>query len=684
MTRLFDHRGQAVVLGKEIGKGGEGAVFEIQGSTNVAKVYKKSPDKAKQTKLQAMVGMAKDDLTKVAAWPIATLHSSPGGSMTGLVMPRIVGFKEIHTLYSPAQRKLQYPQADWSFLAHTAANCAIVFEAMHRYGVVIGDVNQSNAMVSEKSLVRWIDCDSVQMDTYAGRCFCDVGVPLFTPPELQGRAYKGLSRTTNHDNFGLAVLIFHLMFMGRHPYVGRFQGRGEMPVERAITEHRFAYSVKQGQQTEMLPPPQSLALTNVSPDLGNLFEKAFARESAVSGRPTPQQWVAALQAFSKSLKPCKKVLGHLVPQHLQGCPWCALMDHGSPNFFISVYVYRSTGQTVQSTFVLAVIWQQISSVGPPPTAYQRPATRTCAPTALPPGVPAEIPPRYVEPTTPEQRGMWWGAIGAGTLSVIFLVALSYWVALVPFLGFVGLGCVWFYFEIQRRGCETEPNRRRNDAIRRLRAEADRRQTVHDDAARRLETLESKWMQVSQLRAREFSAKYQALLKAKQDYEAIPGQIATDRQQLLRQAEQMQRTAFLQATFIEDATIVDIGPVRKATLASNGIETAFDVDHRIAGLSGFGPKLTKRMLEWRSSIERSFRFDPAKGIPDQEQRVLDMKYLQIKQGLEARLTAGVAELKVLRATADQEIGKVYAKIVPAIQAAYKASADLSAIPSRRLR
>lgn len=40
----------------------------------------------------------------------------------------------------------------------------------------------------------------------AGRTFtCDVGVALFTPPALQGRPFRNLIRTPDHDRFGLAV-----------------------------------------------------------------------------------------------------------------------------------------------------------------------------------------------------------------------------------------------------------------------------------------------------------------------------------------------------------------------------------------------------------------------------------------------------------------------------------------------
>ena len=73
---------------------------------------------------------------------------------------------------------------------------------------------------------------------------CEVGVAHFTPPELAGRNLHELQRTTNHDCFGLAVLIFHLLFLGRHPYAGRFLGIEDMPIERAIHEHRFAFGHK--------------------------------------------------------------------------------------------------------------------------------------------------------------------------------------------------------------------------------------------------------------------------------------------------------------------------------------------------------------------------------------------------------------------------------------------------------
>src|SRR5262249_25949672 len=149
-------------------------------AASVAKVYHKPPEPRREQKLRAMAALAQTqpDLLKVAAWPTTTLHSSPRGPVVGVLMPRVAGHKEVHTLYSPAHRKKEFPAADWEFLIHTARNCALAFEVIHQGGHTIGDVNQSNVLVSPKAIVRLIDCDSYQISANGHIFPCEVGVPL--------------------------------------------------------------------------------------------------------------------------------------------------------------------------------------------------------------------------------------------------------------------------------------------------------------------------------------------------------------------------------------------------------------------------------------------------------------------------------------------------------------------------
>ncbi len=160
-TQLHDHLGNEVRLPpKPFAVGGEGAVFDVLGRADlVAKLYSKPQSKERCDKLRAMAKLCSADLTKIAAWPTATLSNGNGAGIDGILMPKIAGYLEIHHLYSVAQRKKDFPDADWGFLLHTARNCAIAFEAVHAHGHVVGDVNQKNVMVSRKGIVALVDCD---------------------------------------------------------------------------------------------------------------------------------------------------------------------------------------------------------------------------------------------------------------------------------------------------------------------------------------------------------------------------------------------------------------------------------------------------------------------------------------------------------------------------------------------
>ena len=52
--------------------------------------------------------------------------------------------------------------------------------------------------------------------------------------------------------------------MGRHPFAGRYLGKGEMPIGRAIAESRFAYS-HDACRTQMTPPPYTPPMEAVGP-----------------------------------------------------------------------------------------------------------------------------------------------------------------------------------------------------------------------------------------------------------------------------------------------------------------------------------------------------------------------------------------------------------------------------------
>lgn len=328
---LMNSRGETVKVGDQLGTGGEGTVYEHQGSAHqVLKLYHTShlPDAAKQQKLRTMVTLGAAGLLNYTAWPLDTLHNK-AGQVVGFIMPRINGYQPLHALYSPAHRRQMFPQADWGFLVYAARNTAAAFATLHSYGHVIGDVNQGNVLVNANSQVVLIDCDSFQIQTSHSIYYCPVGVAHFTPPELQGSSsFTTLKRTVDHDNFGLALLIFHLMFGGRHPYSGKplHQGAGQS-LEADIKHYRYAYAhdaIKRGFE----PPPASIPLSILPSTIQLLFEQAFTESGTQSGRPSAAQWVIALDELRQHLTECWNNNFHHYPRHLVLCPWCELEKQG--------------------------------------------------------------------------------------------------------------------------------------------------------------------------------------------------------------------------------------------------------------------------------------------------------------------------------------------------------------------
>ena len=272
------------VLGEQIGKGGEGSVWSLAGNTSqVAKFYHKgiAPDQAR--KLEAMCRLKSQSLLRIAAWPTAVLKPYQFGEPIGLLMPRISGYQEAHQLYTPKSRRVSFPEAQFPFILHASINVARAFATVHDAGQVIGDVNHGNLLISKDATAALIDCDSFEISDGKTVFPCLVGVPTYTPPELQGHSFQGVRRTKEHDAFGLAVLIFHLLFLGRHPFAGIFKhGTADKTIEDAIREYRFAY-LPDSSITQMEPPPFMPHLSEMSSEVAQLFIRAFGRGQ--SGQP---------------------------------------------------------------------------------------------------------------------------------------------------------------------------------------------------------------------------------------------------------------------------------------------------------------------------------------------------------------------------------------------------------------
>ena len=96
---FVDDNNVPVTLGREIGKGGEGSVFEIAGMALVAKIYHRPAEPQKAEKLAAMVRLRVPPLTSFAAWPERRILDRTRKHTWGIVLPLVAGHREIHHLY---------------------------------------------------------------------------------------------------------------------------------------------------------------------------------------------------------------------------------------------------------------------------------------------------------------------------------------------------------------------------------------------------------------------------------------------------------------------------------------------------------------------------------------------------------------------------------------------------------
>jgi len=337
MLNFCTERGDKVEFVRELGRGGEGVVYQIREYIEeegdiVAKVYHRQhwPNAAKEAKLRFMAHAGDDDLHKHAAWPLTTLYQQNGGPVVGFLMPNAGGRLPVHEIYTPRDRKRIYPYKAWDFLVHVARNMAAALDTIHRHGHVVGDVNQNNIRVAADGTVMLVDTDSFQVNVNGMLCLCGVGSPHFTPPELQaGVSFDQTPRTPNHDNFGLAVLLFHLLFCGRHPYMGIPHGRlqsADDPLEKNIQLFRYAHA-PDAMQRRCQPPLGAIPMDLVSETLQAMFFTAFTEDGTCGReRPTALEWMKQLDLLATQLQQCPKNRAHVYDKALTKCPWCEMWN----------------------------------------------------------------------------------------------------------------------------------------------------------------------------------------------------------------------------------------------------------------------------------------------------------------------------------------------------------------------
>ena len=495
-------------------------------------------------------------------------------------MEKITNAKPIHELYSPTARKQHFPKADYRFLLHVSINLAKAIAAVHEHGCVIGDINHSSILVQSNGTVNLIDADSFQLTVGDKFFFCTVGVPEYTPPELQEKNLSKVIRTIHHDAFGLSVLIFQLLFMGRHPFIGSGY-KGELRLEKSIKNGWFAYHSKN--PVGMRPPPGAMTLDKLPDEISELLIRSFSIENTKS-RPAARTWIATLSSAKETLRRCQASANHHFFADAKKCQWCEFENTIGIFLFIPV-----DGRTVD----------QLEAFDPFSAQYDfRNLWNGIRAIKLPKSFPAveflqnastHIKPSDAALSTLDKDNL------EGFISIIrsvayvasFLLIFTGWGIIISFL-------IWWIFS--------------NDLFSNL-SPRSRIKSEYENAKNIFIEHTDTWKNNSKIS--EIVKTQRQIEELKNEFFHLQYQQEQEVSQIDADKKRRALNAYLSQFSIRSAKIKGIGPAKLTALLSYGIETAAEIEERkVLIVPGMGPVNSVPLFHWRNTIESGFNYTGA--------------------------------------------------------------------------
>jgi DNA-binding helix-hairpin-helix protein with protein kinase domain len=329
--RVVDILGNVYELEKELGRGGQGAVFAVKNGQQAVKIlFNRSPIKRTQLRQQIKQVQMLFDINKLAiAQPLEMLKE-----------PNLGYVMELLTDMIPISKLIDIPKnteclVTWYLQGGglrrrllLLARCAETLSQLHGKGLVYSDPSPNNIFISadvnNSEIIRLIDADNLHYQSNVNSINCYT--PEFGAPELiTGKS--GVNTLT--DAHAFAVIAFKALSL-THPLIGDMVIDGEPELETQALAGKLPWIDDPEDKSNYTENrfPRDIVL---SPNLKKLAQKSFGIGlKEPKKRPGIGEWTEKLYQSADITIQCPKCQSTYYANY-KNCPWC---NHPRPSYVL--------------------------------------------------------------------------------------------------------------------------------------------------------------------------------------------------------------------------------------------------------------------------------------------------------------------------------------------------------------
>lgn len=208
----------------EIGRGGEAVIYALKEDT-VAKVFLEPSD----PQFASDAGLQKAAEERIVLMQ-TKLYDIPNDLPSRVVVPngilideneKIFGYTMPFIAQSKNFSEIKSIQTNKNKIKDLLLQLYDVIAALHNKGVIIGDLNENNILVTPRNGIKIVDVDSMQFDKY----ICTTFITRYTPPEFLklGKSITLKKKRNDITDWYAFLVIAMRLLANTDPYGGVVQ-----------------------------------------------------------------------------------------------------------------------------------------------------------------------------------------------------------------------------------------------------------------------------------------------------------------------------------------------------------------------------------------------------------------------------------------------------------------------------